>query len=238
MRVTPRVLSFDLDDTLWACDEVIERAEGALYRWLATHHPRITTDFGREAMRSVRWQMAAERAELAVDLTALRRASLLWHAERAGYARAHAERLAESGVEVFLEERNRVSPYGDVRPVLERLAAQYPLVALTNGNADIRRTALADLFSASLSPADVGAAKPDPAMFRAVCDAHGIRAGDLVHVGDDPLRDVHAARTFGARAIWLNRDVQPWPEDLPRAHHELSSLHELVALLPTPTRAG
>ena len=30
MRVTPRALSFDLDDTLWACDEVIERAEGAL----------------------------------------------------------------------------------------------------------------------------------------------------------------------------------------------------------------
>lgn len=231
MRVTPRVLSFDLDDTLWSCDDVIERAEQAVHGWLATHHPRITDEFDRETMRQLRWQFAEQRPELAVDLTELRRTSLRWHAERAGYDAGAREALVEQAVAVFLHERHRVTPYADVRPVLERLATHYPLVAVTNGNADVMRTDLADLFDLALSAAEVGAAKPDPAVFRAVCEAHGIRPGELVHVGDDPIRDVHAARTFGARAIWLNREGQPWPEDLPRAHHELATLHDLASLL-------
>lgn len=238
MRVTPRALSFDLDDTLWACDEVIERAERAVYGWLAAHHPHITAEFDREQMRRLRWEMAAERAELAVDLTTLRRASLRWHAERAGYPASAAEKLAEQGVEVFLAERNRLSPYADVRPALERLARHYPLVALTNGNADVYRTELSDLFTVSLSAGEVGAAKPDPAMFDAACRQLGVRAGDLVHVGDDPVCDVHAARRFGARAIWLNREAQPWPENLPRAHHDLMTLADLVRLLPSPSKAS
>ncbi len=238
MRVTPHALSFDLDDTLWACDEVLDRAEHAVYQWLAARHPRITEEFDRERMRELRRQLAEQRRELAVDLTALRRASLRWHAERAGYGPSAAEALAEEGVAVFLAERNRVSPYADVRPALERLARHYPLIALTNGNADVRRTALGDLFTVSVSAGEVGAAKPDPAMFDAACGQLGVRAGDLVHVGDDPVRDVHAARTFGARAIWLNREAQPWPDDLPRAHHELTTLDELVRLLPSSSKAS
>lgn len=237
MRVTPRVLSFDLDDTLWSCDDVIERAEQVVHGWLAERHPRITDEFDRETMRQLRWRFAEQRPELAVDLTELRRVSLRWHAERAGYDAQTGAALAEQGVSVFLDARHQVTPYADVRPVLERLAQHYPLVAVTNGNADVMRTELADLFDLALSAADVGAAKPDPAVFRAVCEAHGIRAGDLVHVGDDPIRDVHAARAFGARAIWLNRAGDPWPEDLPRGHHELDSLHDLVALLTEPSAA-
>ncbi|MEX0606969.1 MAG: HAD-IA family hydrolase [Halofilum sp. (in: g-proteobacteria)] len=238
MRVTPRALSFDLDDTLWACEEVIDRAERAVYAWLVARHPRITDEYDREAMRRLRWELAGERPHLAVDLTALRRASLEWHARRAGYADDAGQELAQQGVAVFLAERNRVSPYADVRPVLERLARAYPLIALTNGNADVHATGLGDLFSLSLSAGDVGAAKPDPAMFHAACDALSVRPGELIHVGDDPLRDVHAARRFGARAVWLNREAQPWPEDLSRAHHELSTLHDLVALLPSPSKTS
>lgn len=228
MRVTPKALSFDLDDTLWACDEVIERAERALYRWLAAHYPRVAEEFDREGMRAIRLQMATARPELAVDLTALRRASLAWHAERAGYP---VDQLADAGVRVFLAERNRVRPYDDVRPVLEALRARYPLVALTNGNADVRHTPLGDFFSAAFSAADVGAAKPDPAMFHEACRTLGLRSGELIHVGDDPLRDVHGARSFGARTVWVNRGKIAWPDHLARPHHELDDLRGLLSLL-------
>jgi putative hydrolase of the HAD superfamily len=134
-------------------------------------------------------------------------------------------------VAVFLRERQRVTPFADVRPALETLARDYPLVALTNGNADVRRTELGHLFSHAFSAADVGAAKPDPALFRAACDALGVRTAELVHIGDDPLRDVHAARRFGARAVWLRREPAPWPEGVARAHHEIASLDELPPLL-------
>jgi len=227
MRRTPRALSFDLDDTLWDCDEVIERAERRVYDWLAAHYPRIAAEFDLEAMRGIRKEAAERDPRLTTDLSELRRVTLAWHAQRAEYDPG----LAEVGLEVFLAERNRVTLFTDVLPVLQALGRRYPLVALTNGNADLARIGLDHLFTLSLSAVDVGAAKPDPAMFRAVCEALEIRAGDLLHVGDDPVRDVHAARRFGARTVWVNRTASGWPEDLPRAHHEIetfAALHELL----------
>ena len=225
--MTPRLLAFDLDGTLWSCDDVIKRAEGALYAWLQRHYPRITEAYDREAMRVVRRDLANRRPELAADVTALRRVSLEWHAERAGYDPA----LGQAGVAVFLAERRQVAPYADVRPALERLARHFPLVALTNGNADVGQSGLGDLFDHSLTAADVGAAKPDPALFRAACRALGVQPWDMVHIGDDPIRDIHAAHAFGSRTVWVNRDGADWPEGARRAHHEVTSLAELVGVL-------
>ncbi|MEF8793107.1 HAD family hydrolase [Thiohalorhabdus sp.] len=223
----PQALAFDLDGTLWSCDDVIKRAEGALYAWLKRHHPLITEAYDREAMRVVRRDLARRHPELAADVTALRRASLEWHAREAGYDPG----LAETGLAVFLAERHQVTPYADARPALERLAGAFPLVALTNGNADVRQTELGDLFHHFLTAADVGAAKPDPALFHAACRDMGVQPWDMVHIGDDPVRDIHAAHHFGARTVWINREGGEWPADVRRAHHEIVSLAELPEAL-------
>lgn len=227
MKTPPRAISFDLDDTLWACDDVIGRAEEAVYEWLQRYCPRITAEYDLEAMRQVRMETAAVRPDLQVDLTRLRHETLVWHARRAGYDAG----LADAAVEVFLDERHRVELYPDVRPVLDRLAGRFRLIALTNGNADVHRAGIGDWFEVALSAADVGAPKPDPAMFEQACGTLGIRPGELLHVGDDPLRDVHAARRFGARAFWINREGREWPADLRRAHHEDETLSGLPDLL-------
>ncbi|MDZ7787989.1 MAG: HAD-IA family hydrolase [Halofilum sp. (in: g-proteobacteria)] len=226
MKTMPRAISFDLDDTLWACDDVIGRAEEAVYGWLQRYCPRITAEYDLEAMRQVRMETAAVRPDLQADLTRLRHETLAWHARRAGYDVA----LADAAVEVFLDERHRVELYPDVHPVLERLAGRFRLIALTNGNADVHRAGIGDWFEVALSAADVGAPKPDPAMFEHACGTLGIRPGELLHVGDDPLRDVHAARRFGARAFWVNREGREWPADLRRAHHEAETLSGLPDL--------
>ncbi|MEF8833695.1 MAG: HAD family hydrolase [Halofilum sp. (in: g-proteobacteria)] len=227
MRTMPRAISFDLDDTLWACDDVIGRAEEAVYAWLQRQCPRITAEYDLEAMRQARMETAAVRPDLQADLTRLRRETLVWHADRAGYDGG----IADAAIEVFLDERHRVELYPDVHPVLERLAGRCRLIALTNGNADVYRAGIGDWFEVALSAADVGAPKPDPAMFEQACARLGIRAGDLLHVGDDPLRDVHAAHRFGARAFWLNREGRAWPADLRRPHYEDATLTGLPELL-------
>lgn len=226
MTRAPRAVSFDLDDTLWACEDVIGRAEEAVYDWLRRHYPRITRDYDLEAMRQRRTETAAARPELQADLTRLRHETLVRHAHEAGYE----PELADAAVEVFLDERHRVALYEDVLPVLERLAGRFHLVALTNGNADVARVGIGEWFDVAVSAADVGVPKPDPAMFERACAELGIRPGELLHVGDDPLRDVHAARRFGARAFWINRDGRAWPEDLRRAHHEDVTLARLPDL--------
>ena len=223
----PRAVSFDLDDTLWPCDDVIGRAEEALYDWLARHFPAITGCYSLEDMRTIRMNTAERRPELGADLTALRRETLRAHAREFGYP----EGLADAGLEVFLAERHRVVLYPDVKPVLEALREHLPLVALTNGNACVERAGLGEYFTLALTAADVGAAKPDPALFQAACGELGVRSGDLVHVGDDPLRDVHAARVLGAGAVWINRSGMVWPEGLRRAQHELPDLHGIERIL-------
>ena len=227
MKLEPRAIAFDLDDTLWSCDDVIGRAERAVYDWLERHYPAITAEFDLESMRSVRHERARRDPELAADLTRLRHETLVWHARRAGYP----ESLAEHAVGVFLHERNQVELYADALPVLEALSRRVALVAVTNGNADLQTIGLDHLFRVRLSAADVGAPKPAPAMFRAACERLGLRPGDLVHVGDDPHLDVNAARRFGARTVWVNRAGLDWPEDLPRPHHEVDTLAPLPDLL-------
>lgn len=115
---------------------------------------------------------------------------------------------------------------------MSRLSGRLPLVALTNGNADVHRLGMGHYFVASLSAVEVGAAKPERLMFEAAADSTGIPMQSLIHVGDDPVTDVAGAARHGLRAVWLNRTGAPWPVEVPPvAYHEIRSLDQLPGLL-------
>jgi FMN hydrolase / 5-amino-6-(5-phospho-D-ribitylamino)uracil phosphatase len=61
----------------------------------------------------------------------------------------------------------RVELYDDVRPALAFLAARFPTVALTNGNADVHRVGLGEFFVGSFSAQAFGVGKPDVRIFHA-----------------------------------------------------------------------
>ena len=52
---------------------------------------------------------------------------------------------------------------------------------------------------------EVGAAKPDPAIYRAACDALGSRPRDVLFIGDSKRCDLHGPQAFGMQARWLDR---------------------------------
>ena len=54
--------------------------------------------------------------------------------------------------------------------------------------------------------AELGAAKPDPAIFRAALERLGAAAEDAVHVGDSVEHDVAGARAAGLEAILVARN--------------------------------
>jgi putative hydrolase of the HAD superfamily len=75
---------------------------------------------------------------------------------------------------------------------------------------------------------DVGAAKPDPAMFHAGCAALGIEPGQVLYVGDSIDADARAASAAGLRGVWLDRfDAESTPDDVER----ITSLAEIPALV-------
>ena len=197
-----------MDDTLWPVGPVIAAAESTLLAWLRTRYPRTVSGHDIESMRVLRAAVAERFPQHAHDLTFLRHRALKDLFGAAG----HAEDLADEALEVFLAERNRVNLYEDVRPALLRLGARYRLFALSNGNAELARCGIADLFAGHVTARGAGVAKPDARIFRAPSSAGLASSGGTcctsatIHAAD-----VAGAMQAGMQAVWLNRDARDWP---------------------------
>jgi putative hydrolase of the HAD superfamily len=221
---TPLVLSFDLDDTLWPVGPVIAAAERALLSWLRARYPLTLSGHDVESLRILRAGVAERFPERGHDLTFLRHRALKDLFRAAG----HAESLADEALEVFFAARNRVEFYDDVRPSLLRLRSRYRLFALSNGNADLHRCGIGDLFSGHITASAAGAAKPDARIYAALLDLAGVEAHQVLHIGDDPLADVVGAMQAGMQAAWLNRDAREWPKSLAAPPRTISTLTEII----------
>jgi FMN hydrolase / 5-amino-6-(5-phospho-D-ribitylamino)uracil phosphatase len=219
-----RVISLDLDDTLWPVAPVIAAAEAALHEWLQERYPRTMHGHSANSMRALRAKIAAQFPEQSHDLTFLRRRALAAQFRAAGYA----ESACEEALEVFLAARNRVAFFDDVRPALERLRTRYRLFALSNGNADLQRCGLGAFFDGHVSAIAAGAAKPDARIFAALRDRAGVPADEILHIGDDPITDVVGARQAGMQTAWLNRDARSWPVALAPPARTISTLAEIL----------
>jgi len=227
-----RAISLDLDDTLWPVEPAITAAEHALDAWLRREHPAVAAVWPIPAMRALRERIAAERPDLAHDFSAQRRLAL---AHAFGHCGADG-RHVDAAYEVYFAARNRVDCYADALPALTRLSARFPLVSVSNGNADLARIGLDHHFAHSVSARECGVAKPHPAIFREACALLGLRPEHVLHVGDDPQADVAGARSAGLRTAWLNRHARPEPAGL-RADVEFRDLGELARWLDAPTAA-
>jgi HAD superfamily hydrolase (TIGR01509 family) len=219
----PLVLSFDLDDTLWAVEPVILAAEGAMLAWLKEHHPLMMLGQDRESLRAMRARIAAQFPERSHDMTFLRHRALAEMFAAAGHPRTHAD----EAFEVFYAARNRVKLYDEVERSLERLSARYRLFAISNGNADLKRCGIAHWFEGHITAISAGAAKPDIRIFSHLLDAAGVEARQVLHIGDDPHLDVMGAAQAGMQAAWLNRDAKSWPAQLPPPPRTIMSLEEI-----------
>jgi 2-haloalkanoic acid dehalogenase type II len=222
-----KAISLDLDDTLWPIGPTIRRAEEVLATWLAQRAPGAAAVFADpQARLTMRAQVVQARPEISHDLSAIRRESI-----RTALHQAQEDTtLAEQAFDVFFAERMRVELFDDVLPALTALAARYPLLAVSNGNAHVTRVGLGEFFAHSLSASDFGVAKPDARIFHAAADMAGLAATEVLHVGDDATMDVLGAMDAGMQAVWINRLQHPWSHDV-QPHHTVTNLTELATLL-------
>jgi putative hydrolase of the HAD superfamily len=206
---------------------VILQAETVLHTWLERHAPRLAAEYDIEALRKHRKSVTQERPDIAHNLTLTRMISLQQLLRQYEYD----IRLADRAVERFRVERNKVTPYDDVKQVLEVLGKHYFLIAVTNGNADINYTPLKGYFQHALTAEMVGASKPDPAIFIEAMQLGQAKPEQTLHIGDNPDTDIKAAHDVGIHSIWVNRQQQTWPEDLKPALLEINHLDQLLSLL-------
>ena len=229
LDLTPiKAITLDLEDTLWPIWPTIEKAEQALQDWLARHAPQTAALLAQPAVRhEIREHVNGLHPELKHNLSALRTRSIQLALSRSG----DDPGLAEAAFDVFFAARHQVTLFDDALHALQFLSRRFPLVALSNGNADVQRIGIGAYFTASLSAQQFGVGKPDPRIFHAAASAAGVRAHEVLHVGDDAALDVLAALDCGMQTVWVNRSDQPWMHPA-QPHETVTTLTELCALFP------
>jgi putative hydrolase of the HAD superfamily len=222
-----KVLSFDFDDTLWPCFPTIINAERQLHQWLSVNVPVIAECYDLYQLRDKRRDLLKAHLELAHDMTALRIRSL----EELAAEFDLPDDWIQPAFDVFYAARQQVTLFDDVKPVLDALNQEFIMVSLTNGNANPVMTGISHWFDFSLNAAGVGKLKSEPDIYRQVHERAGIQPAQMVHIGDDPLNDIAGAKSAGSAAIWMNRENRIWEQEGLNPDAEISTLHELTALL-------
>lgn len=245
---TLALLTFDLDDTLFCCGDVVKRANAALSRGLATHAAVGFDHSGiQDRMRVVRPALA-ERGPF--SYSDLRREAIASILERSSY-----DDDVEELFQLWLVERQHAANellFDGAVEALQCISSTYPDIiigGITNGRGDTdTMPALAPYFNLPCVSGDLPPVFPDrkPSVKiyeHALCRAAAmissssdeevavcmdrVRSG-WVHVGDSLVNDVKASKQAGALTVWL--DAPPPSESaFSTASPELAAARQAAA---------
>jgi len=124
------------------------------------------------------------------------------------------------------------APYPETVGVLKELKGQGLELGIVS-NFDtrlfnvLRGLGLTDFFDTVTISSLAKAAKPAAGIFRVALDKHAADPEDAAHIGDSLRDDAEGAAKAGLAGIWLDRETQSKPAQIPTIH----TLDELPALL-------
>lgn len=199
MAARPRVVSLDLDDTVWPLLPPLLAGKRAALEKFPELMPLA------HAAGAGPFPEPSGEPAIAHDITAMRRATLRALATEHGDPADAADEL----LEVLVNARSEATAehvHPDVLRVVDVLKRRsYCVGALTNGNArpagDFGQSC--DFW---LTAGDIGASKPGLAPFIAVASRARCPISSIVHVGDSVRDDAVGALKAGARAIVYDPD--------------------------------
>ena len=233
----PRLLLFDLDDTL--CDYASARV-GRLRRAFS-----LDLVAGDEASHRV--GDGPGGTPLGRDVDRMIADSLAIHPHGADHFpelfRRHGiadAAVAEAAMTWYRTNRfEGLALFADAVATLETLRHALPdgrIGLITNGPADVQRPkvellGVERLVDFILISGEFGAWKPDPAIFAEALRLGDAAATEAVFVGDSAEHDIAGAQATGIRAVWVNRTGRPWAAPTPPPDHEIPHLTALLPLL-------
>ena len=124
--------------------------------------------------------------------------------------------------------------FTDVAPCLAALRSSGVALGVITNNEPVHQrhklslVGLADAFDAVAISGEVGAAKPDDAIFTHACGLLDVRPDEALHIGDRLDLDALAATDAGLTGVWLDRRATAQGDETVPV---LSTLEALPALL-------
>ncbi|AUV03203.1 5-amino-6-(5-phospho-D-ribitylamino)uracil phosphatase YigB [Phytobacter ursingii] len=226
-------ITFDLDDTLYDNRPVILRTEQESLSFVQQYHPSLNA-LENTDLKRIRQSLLLTEPEIYHDVTEWRRRAVERAMLEAGLTADEAAEGAQAAMQHFAKWRSRVDVPQETHETLAKLAEKWPLVAITNGNAQPALFGLADYFEFVLRAGPDGRAKPFNDMYHLAAQRLNMPLGEILHVGDDLTTDVAGAIRCGMQACW----IKPEGADLLTAadsrllpHLEISRLASLTTLI-------
>ena len=224
-----RVITFDLDDTLWDNVPTITKAEIETRKWIENKVGKI--DWGDlNDFLNLRKELIKEDESIKWDISKLRKEIFrrkLAHITPEKYR----NKLVEDAFAVFISRRHEVMLFDGVEVALKQLSKNFLLGVLTNGNADIFRFNIGKYFSFSVSSLEAKNSKPNRAHFdKAIEIMENIKFDEILHIGDHQVNDILAAYDLGIESLWFNNNESTWDQNFPKPD-EFSSWEHLPEIV-------
>jgi putative hydrolase of the HAD superfamily len=221
-----KAITFDLDDTLWAIEPVIVKANQQMLDWMNQHAPKFSETYDDQGISQLRDEAFANNPHMLHDLSHIRLCLIEMGLSRCGYK--NATELAKKAFAVYFEGRNKVELFPDAQSQLKALKKEFMIGALTNGNADLEKVGLDHLFDFYYNSAQLGVSKPTPKFFETAINRAQCPASQFIHIGDHPEHDIAGAKAVGMNTIWMNPHHLAWPSHLTKPDGEIHHLNQLT----------
>ncbi|WP_044469897.1 HAD-IA family hydrolase [Mannheimia massilioguelmaensis] len=200
-----KVISFDLDDTLYDNSQVILDAEQRCVDVL--HELSGIAELNRDYWNQWKERIAKRFPLLMENVTEWRIQTineLLTHHKKSA---VEIEKISNIAMKNFFEWRHKMQVPQANLEALNQLKNYYKLAAITNGNVTPQRAGL-NQFDLVLTGGVHGRAKPHQDLFHQAADYFKVQPNEILHVGDNLITDVQGAIQAGCQAAWINLSNQ------------------------------
>jgi len=211
MNKNIKMITFDLDDTLWDNYPVITKAEIDTRKWIEDRVGKVHWGDLNNFLK-LREDLIKKNPCIAWDISMLRKEIFR---EKLSHIKSKKlkDKIVNGAFEIFISKRHEIKLFDGVESSLKKLSKKYILGALTNGNADIYRLEIGKHFKFSISSLEAKNSKPNRAHFdMAVKNYTNISFDNVLHIGDHQINDIFAAYNLGIDTLWFNNKNAEWSQ--------------------------
>ena len=195
-----KLISFDLDDTLYDNEPVIKLAEQKSQAFLQSAFEKQQQRFDYQLFLQYRHELLLsenkkgdEQTYQYENMSILRQQVL----SKCCQSLSDGERIAQQAFEIFIKYRNQVVIEPEIDSMLSQLNQKYLLVSVTNGNCQAEKLSIGKLFGKNYSPEQGYRAKPHPQMLNQIFKDFDLHPSQVLHIGDQADSDGGAAQRAG-----------------------------------------
>ena len=202
-----KLLSFDLDNTLYDNRPVIKRAEDKNKQYLAQEFARQHIAFNFERFIEIRNELMllknqsahSENWELE-NLTYLRKKVL----EQFCQPLKNSAEITEKALQIFLKYRSQVKVPIEILQLLKQLKPHFHLVSVSNGNCDPYQTSMGTYLQKHYAPQHGFRAKPHQQMLQVIKQEFDLTPENILHIGDQVETDGKAAENASCKFFYFS----------------------------------